>query len=99
MKKRFYLLSFFLLLTCLSVKAEDGHRLWLRYEPIKNNHLYTTYRHTLHQLIFPGTSPILMAAKEELQNGLDGMLNLKQTENNLLVAGQTLVIGTPATSK
>lgn len=69
-----YLLSFFLLLSFPPVKAEDGHRLWLRYNKIKNNHLYTAYHHALQQLIFSGASPILAAAEEYLPNGLSGML-------------------------
>jgi len=92
-------LTALLLLIAVSVRAEDGHRLWLRYDKISNQAKYTSYRQSIKQLIFPAPSPMLKAAKDELEKGLSGLLNLQPKEGNSLTASQTLIIGTPQTSK
>jgi alpha-glucuronidase len=89
-----------LLLSVIAVRADDGHRLWLGYKRIKNEALYNAYRHALQQLIFPaGTTGTLAAAKQELQKGLSGMLNLIPVQADKLVDRQTLIIGLQGTSK
>jgi alpha-glucuronidase len=88
----------FLLFISVAVKAEDGHRLWLRYDKISNNAKFSAYRQALKQLIFPASSPKLKAAKKELEMGLSGLLDLQLKEGNSITADATLVIGTPGTS-
>ncbi len=61
--KIFYLLILLLSINVITL-AEDGHRLWLRYDKIANHAKYTAYRQSIRQLIFPVASPMLQAAKD-----------------------------------
>jgi alpha-glucuronidase len=58
-------------------KAEDGYRLWLRYDKIKSTTILQKYRTQINSYYFQGSSPTLSKAKEELSNGLSGLLNKK----------------------
>ncbi|MCW3109740.1 MAG: Alpha-glucuronidase, partial [Segetibacter sp.] len=95
MKKAFCLLVFFI--SVVIVNAEDGYRLWLRYDAINNPQLATTYRNNITSINFSATSPSLIAAKDELLMGLEGLLAKKTPIQNTISAGQ-LVIGTPKSS-
>jgi alpha-glucuronidase len=93
---------FLLLLFWLcAVQAEDGYRLWLRYDLVDNKALLQQYRKALAGLRFaaPGT-PTLIAAKTELLTGLHGLLGL--TPDTIALASpnftNALVVGTPITS-
>ena len=71
-----------LLLTCpLVSRAEDGYRLWLRYERIADEKLLEAYLPALGQIVLStpagADSATLTAARQELSEGLDGMLGLK----------------------
>lgn len=65
-----------LLLLVLSVKtqAEDGYDLWLRYVPIKDKHLLKTYQNQVKGLVISGNSTTTDAIRNELQQGLSGLL-------------------------
>jgi len=95
------LIFYFFLLACstLSATAEDGYRLWLRYDKVSNKALYDQYRLSVKQLIFPGNSATLTAAQEELANGLKGLLTLELTPQASVTANGALIVGTPASSK
>ena len=82
------LLLIFLTVVC---RAEDGYRLWLRYDKITNSSLLQQYRGQLQNIVFPGSSPTLSIAKEELRNGLQGLLDKKIPENNKNSGGNLLV--------
>jgi alpha-glucuronidase len=81
-----------------TTKAENGYRLWLRYNKINKESVYKDYRSRFSQLIFTGQSPMLNAAREELQTGLSGLLGLK-LKPGIAPANGALIIGTPASSK
>ncbi len=95
MKKILY----FLLLLCyaLPVLAEDGYRLWLRYDKISNPGLLATYQSQVTAVYAEGNSPVLNAAKEELTLGFSGLLDRKITATNT-VTENSIVIGTPQSS-
>ena len=63
-----------LLLTVLLSKAEDGYRLWLRYDKIADGTLHRTYSNQLQAITVAGTSPTILIAKGELLAGLQGLL-------------------------
>lgn len=67
------LLTLFLLLFSFA-KAEDGYRLWLRYDQLKNASLRTGYEARLSSVSLPGNSPTLQVARKELQMALSGLL-------------------------
>ncbi|MCW3110923.1 MAG: Alpha-glucuronidase, partial [Segetibacter sp.] len=95
MKKAFCLFVFFV--SIFTANAEDGYRLWLRYNLIDNQQLLNSYRNTITSINLPGNSATLVAAKDELLGGLEGLLGKKNPLQNTVATGQ-LVIGTPKSS-
>ncbi len=81
-----------------ALRAEDGHELWLRYDPVADPTLLEHYRASLSGILVEGNSPTLAAARDELRVGLRGLL--AQEVRLVPEAGQdgVLVAGTPATS-
>jgi alpha-glucuronidase len=91
-------LLYFLLLAFCSYRAtaENGYHLWLRYNKVSNPVLFNQYRHSIKQLVFPGSSPTLIAAQEELAAGLKGLLELQPEANVSATVNAALLVGTPA---
>jgi alpha-glucuronidase len=82
-------------------RAEDGYRLWLRYDRIDDQQLLQQYRAAIHDLHFNTTSATLRAASDELTNGLEGLLGHPIGQINGETAhinDGTLLVGTPASS-
>lgn len=81
------------------VNAQDGYRLWLRYDQVENQEKLDDFRSHLQQIVLEGDSPTIDAAKKELQKGINGLLGKQvpfQTEVN---SDGTLLLGTPAGSE
>jgi alpha-glucuronidase len=57
-----------------AVQAEDGYRLWLRYDLIKKEVIRTSYSKRIGVISLPGQSPTLQVARKELQAALNGLL-------------------------
>jgi len=77
--------------------AEDGYRLWLRYDRIQDPQLLREYRNAITSLQFSGA----FAAQQELTTGLRGLLGTAPGE----IYGESarfndgcLIVGTPTTS-
>jgi len=75
---------FFSLFLIQGLSAEDGYRLWLRYDLIRDGHMLQEYRSAISGIRFVGddripgpADPVLAAAKEELTDGLAGLLGKK----------------------
>ncbi|QKG52591.1 alpha-glucuronidase family glycosyl hydrolase [Hymenobacter sp. BRD67] len=70
--------SVFLLLLLVSAvapsRADDGYRLWLKYDRIADALTRQQYQRAAQFIASPGTSPVLRAASTELQRGLRGLL-------------------------
>lgn len=77
MKKQLCLLLLPFFLFTKQTSAEDGYRLWLRYDKIDNPSLRNNYQSKISGILVQGSSPTLSAAKEELENGLTGLLGNK----------------------
>src|SRR5476651_1492212 len=92
MKK--YLVVLTLALICLAAKAEDGYRLWLRYDLVADKSKLADYRQAINHVIFPANTPMLIAAKKELNMGLEGLIQYQPVEAAAITAN-TLIIGTP----
>lgn len=73
--------------------AEDGYRLWLRYDPIADAALLKTYRSQIKSFIIDGSSPTLSIAGQELQTGLNGLLNQKISSIDKIQTDGTIIIG------
>lgn len=86
MKKVIFVLSHFFLIG--NLYAEDGYRLWLRYDKIDNPRVLQQYRASLSSVQMLGNNPTIIAAKTELIQGLEGLLGSKIAEKkngNVLV--------------
>ena len=55
-------------------QAEDGYRLWLRYDRITTNNLLQQYKSQIQSVQFIGSGSTTEAAKLELMNGLEGLI-------------------------
>lgn len=97
MKKQLCSLSVLLFLCASHLYAEDGYRLWLRYDKINDKPLLAAYKTQLSGLLVEGKSPTLQAAREELINGLSGLL---ETKFNTVSSVQehSIIMGTPTGS-
>lgn len=56
------------------IKAEDGYRLWLRYDKVNDAALLARYQANFSGIYIEGNSPVLKVASDELRNGLSGLL-------------------------
>ena len=54
-------------------KAEDGYRLWLRYDPLPKRTI-ESYRPRIASVVVPGDSATLEVVRTELVNGCTGLL-------------------------
>lgn len=68
------LLSLLLALCTTVATAEDGYRLWLRYDQIADQATRNSYLDRIHQLTVEGDGAITSTALNELSAGLDGLL-------------------------
>ncbi len=56
------------------LQAEDGYKLWLRYDPVTDPQLLVHYNKSIRGFMIEGSSSTLLAAGEELKAGLSLML-------------------------
>ena len=78
--------------------AEDGYRLWLRYDPIADASTVQSYREALQGWRVEGESSTLQAARDELQRGLTGLLGKEVPSVTTVSQDGILLVGTPAGS-
>lgn len=77
-----YLKLFFLILIPLISLADDGSRLWLKYDLIKNKNVQSAYA-KYNSIIIPSKkTPTIEKALEELQIGFKGLLGKNLTNNS-----------------
>jgi alpha-glucuronidase len=93
------LVTFFVMLFglfVLSAEAEDGYRLWLRYDRLSEASV-KVYRAQIKSLVLTGKSATFQAIHSELETGLDGLLGEKIPLSETINDG-ALIVGTPSTS-
>ena len=71
------ILIIFLLVVTICAIAEDGYRLWLRYDKIDDVAMLQKYRVLISSINFSGSSETMMIARKELTNGIEGLLAKK----------------------
>lgn len=81
----------FVLIQTFAVQAEDGYRLWLRYDKIGNTRLLSQYKKDFSNLYIDGQSATQLAIKTELETGLTGLLDFKPTQKKTISTGTLLV--------
>lgn len=81
---------------CTSLShAEDGYRLWLRYEPLADSEIASSYREAIGTVPAPdNASETLEVALNELQMGVDGLLGDDRSSQ-----GSELLIGSAKSSE
>ncbi len=99
MNRLFRIFTFLLLSTFfITLSAENGYDLWLRYPKVDNAKLAKEYLGVNKNILFPANTEVLQAAKKELAMGLEGMLNIELNEQSKF-SGKSLVIGTPESNE
>ena len=91
-------------LLVLFVQAENGYDVWLRYKPVKDQTMLTSYRAFLKQVTLKGNSATIQIIKDELVKASNGMLSQTpsfSTHNSTysrLFIGNVANFGTSASS-
>lgn len=96
MKKLFQLTILLLLFPVIT--AEDGYRLWLRYDKIQDPQLLAEYSKNITGWMVEGNSPVLNVTAKELQAGLNGLLGGNVPSEKFVKRNGILVAGTPVSS-
>lgn len=71
--------------------ANDGYRLWLKYDKIKDSEILENIRKSISGILVEGNSDIIKSADSGLQTGLKGLLNKEirsfsnVTENGIII--------------
>lgn len=89
---------FFSLLSFTNVQAEDGYRLWLRYDQIKDTQLLASYNEAINGWLVEGESPTLEVIRNEMQMGLSGLLGEYMPAVEAVDQDGILLAGTPNSS-
>ncbi|HXG63736.1 MAG TPA: alpha-glucuronidase family glycosyl hydrolase, partial [Blastocatellia bacterium] len=86
-----------LFFTGATAKAEDGYRLWLRYDPLPRQ-VISAYRSHVTSLVVSGGSATLDAIRAELVNGCAGLLGSPVPVAKEVDRDGAVVVGTPKSS-
>lgn len=93
MLKKLSLFTVLFLAVSILATAEDGYRLWLRYNKITDNNLLTKYKKQILAPAMMGSSATLSVAKSELENGLSGLLGTTYLVKQSVLPATSLLIG------
>ena len=96
MRKLFFFLFF--LSAAVTARADNGYKLWLRFDKISNPVNLKHYQSSISNIVVAGTSPTSVIAKQELQSALEGLLG-KRVPVGTSIVKNTIVAGTPANSR
>jgi alpha-glucuronidase len=80
---RHFISTFTLLMLLMVSRAEDGYRLWLRYDLIDHQQLLESYRKNIQSVLVIGESGTMQAIRNELNLGLQGLLGQEVREGSL----------------
>ncbi len=77
-----------------TLQAEDGYRLWLRYNTISQPKLLSHYREHITEIVIQESSQTFQAVQEELQKGLSGLLGEEIPVVSSVSQDGAIVVGT-----
>lgn len=80
------------------LQAEDGYKLWLRYDPVTDPQLLVHYNKSIRGFMIEGSSSTLLAAGEELKAGLSLMLGTDIPQYSAVRKHGVIIAGTPGDS-
>lgn len=78
-------------------KADDGYRLWLRYDRLPQPAI-DQLRSRITALVVAGDSPTAAAIRNELGNAFTGLLGQAPITKTMVQANGTILVGTPSSS-
>ena len=84
--------------TGATAKAEDGYRLWLRYDPLPKQ-MIDVYRPRVTSVVAPGGSATMDAIRTELVNGCTKLLDRPVPVAENVSRDGAVVVGTPKSSQ
>ncbi len=87
-----------LLFLAAPATADDGYRLWLRYDAVTDEALLEHYSDAISAVLVEGASPTAEIIRAELHSALEAMLGHAVDEADDVSVSGTLVAGTPSTS-
>jgi alpha-glucuronidase len=82
-----------------SLQAEDGYRLWLRYDRVADTAVLRLYRESVTAWMIEGNSPTMKAASSELERGLKGLLGKDIPRVSRIGFDGLVIAGTPESSR
>src|ERR1700754_219417 len=94
---RLSLLVLLMLPAGTAARAEDGYRLWLRYDALPERAL-RAYRPLVTSVVVQGKSATLDAARAELSEGCAGLLGRPVPSTERVERDGAIVAGTPKSS-
>src|SRR6266498_328368 len=80
-----------------TAEADDGYRLWLRYDPLPTR-MITVYRQRVTSAVVPGNSHTLEAIRTELVSGCTGLLGRPVPISSDAHRDGAVIVGTPRSS-
>jgi alpha-glucuronidase len=85
------------LLGLATIHADDGYRLWLRYQPVNDPALRAAYSSAMQDIVTSAApTPTLAAARAELVRGLHGLLGVEVPVVPKSTRTGAVLLGTPA---
>jgi alpha-glucuronidase len=85
------------ILAATTVHAEDGYRLWLRYDPLPAGQT-EAYRSRVTAVVMANDSDTQTAIRRELVGGCSGLLGQPVLVTNKVTGAGALIVGTPKSS-
>jgi alpha-glucuronidase len=89
---RFSLILIIVILFLQPLTADDGYRLWLKYDRLSDNDMSDSYRELLTKTYIPQRSPVSEVITNELNNAISGLLGKRLTYSNNIKDGNILVV-------
>lgn len=91
MLKKSHFVLLFSIVFCHHIFANEGYKLWLQYDYIKNESLRQHYLSSIEKLVPSGNSETINIAQKELKRGLSSMLGAefssKDNASNVVIFG------------
>ena len=97
-KMQITIITLFLFFFATSTLAENGYDIWLRYVKVSDVSLLEQYKSYASQIVVQGLSGTMISTKNELSNGLDGLLDRNTPIQSSITSNGAIVVGTPSNS-
>jgi alpha-glucuronidase len=79
--------------------AEDGYRLWLRYDLLSSTEYLKEYKAAIQSVYIETETPTLAVTKSELLMAIKGLVGTSMSTDKTILRNGTIILGTPAGSR